>query len=267
MNSCSQLLSSRAARGYCWGVNAARASIHRDVLRDLLARIIDGEFSAGTPLPAEAKLAEQYGVSRGTIRTALSGLEDRGMLVPVQGAGWIVQSSLNTQSFRELRSFAQWARSKGMTPGGQVHSATPRPASVQEARKLLVKPKSEVLEVTRTRTLDGRVVMLERTIYPEWMSEKIRSLPADEPSVVTVLAERFGVVTAHADHAIDAVAASSTDAALLHVRRSSPLLRVRRTSFTGSGVPIEHGEDRYLPDTITFHAQTSNASNTLSRAD
>ncbi|GAA1615689.1 GntR family transcriptional regulator [Leucobacter chromiireducens subsp. solipictus] len=237
------------------------------MLRDLLARIVDGEFAAGTALPSETKLAERYGVARGTVRNALSGLEDRGMVTPVQGAGWIVQSTLHTQSFVELRSFAQWARSKGMTPGGLVHTSEPGPASALEARKLRVAARSPVLRVTRTRTLDGRIVMLERTAYPEWMMPHISAIPADESSVVDVMQREFGITTAHADHAIDAVPASSADAALLGVRRSSPLLRVRRTSFTSGGRPIEFGEDRYLPDTVTFQVQASSVGNTLTRGE
>lgn len=243
----------------------ARFSSHRDLQRDLLARIIDGEFAPGTALPPELKLAEHYGVARGTVRNALSGLEDRGMLSPVQGAGWIVQSTLRTQSFAELRSFAQWARSKGMSPGGLVHSAEFGEASTSEARKLRIAARGRVLRVTRTRTLDGRVVMLERTTYPDWIADRIAAIDGSEPSVVDIMNRQFGISTAHADHSIDAVPASSADASLLNVRRSSPLLRVRRVSFTPSGQAIEFGEDRYLPDTVTFQVQASGGANPLTR--
>lgn len=229
--------------------------------------MIDGEFNYGTALPSEAKLAERYGVARGTVRGALAALADRGMVSPVQGAGWIVQSTLHTQSFDELRSFAQWARSKGMVPGGTVRESVVGSASANEARKLRVAPTSTVLRVTRTRTLDGRTVMLERTCYPDWIADRIASIPIDESSVVDVLSTQFGVTTVHADHSIDAVPASSADAALLGVRRSSPLLRVRRTSFTSGGRAIEYGEDRYLPDTVTFQVQASHASNPLTRGE
>lgn len=243
----------------------ARFSSHRDLQRDLLARIIDGEFAPGTALPPELKLAEHYGVARGTVRHALSGLEDRGMLSPVQGAGWIVQSTLRTQSFAELRSFAQWARSKGMSPGGLVHAAEFGEASTSEARKLRIAARSRVLRVTRTRTLDGRVVMLERTTYPDWIADRIAAIDGSEPSVVDIMNRQFGISTAHADHSIDAVPASSADASLLNVRRSNPLLRVRRVSFTPSGQAIEFGEDRYLPDTVTFQVQASGGANPLTR--
>ncbi|WP_017792113.1 GntR family transcriptional regulator [Leucobacter salsicius] len=233
--------------------------------RDLLARIVDGEFAPGSALPSELRLAEHYGVARGTVRNALAGLEDRGMLSPVQGAGWIVQSTLRTQSFAELRSFAQWARGKGMTPGGLVHVSELGEASASEARKLRIAARSRVLRVTRTRSLDGRVVMLERTTYPDWIADRIAEIDWNETSVVDIMNQQFGVSTAHADHSIDAVPASSADASLLGVRRSSPLLRVRRVSFTSGGQAIEYGEDRYLPDTVTFQVQASGGVNPLTR--
>lgn len=232
-----------------------------------MSRIIDDEFSAGTTLPSEAKLALGYGTTRGTVRRALAGLEERGLVSPVQGSGWVVRSGRQNQSFEELRSFAQWARSKGMTPGGKVRRKEFGEATADEARRLWVGPRTRVLRVTRTRSIDGRDVMLERTTYPEWIADKVDGLDDDEASVVEALSRDFGVVTSFAEHAIDAVPVSSADAELLGVRRASPLLRVRRVSHTPAGEPIEYGEDRYLPDTVTFLVTSSRESGSLTRTE
>lgn len=240
---------------------------HREIMSDLLTRIVDGEFIPGTTLPSETKLAQGYGATRGTVRRALAGLETRGLVTPVQGSGWVVRSARQNQSFDELRSFAQWARSKGMTPGGQVHSSEFGEATGSEARRLRVSLHSRVLRVARARTLDGRVVMLERTCYPSWIADQVASIPGDEASVVDALSRDFDVVTAHAEHAIDVVPVSSADSELLGVRRAGPLLRVRRVSYTSGGAPIEYGEDRYLPDTVTFVVEASRESNSLTRSE
>ncbi|WP_344013778.1 GntR family transcriptional regulator [Microbacterium natoriense] len=235
-------------------------------MSDLMTRIIDGEFASGSTLPSETKLARLYGTTRGTVRRALAGLEQRGLASPVQGSGWIVPSGRQGQSFEELRSFAQWARSKGMTPGGLVRRKEFGEATAAEARRLRIGQGSRVLRVTRTRSIDGRDVMLERTCYPDWIAENVGAIADDEASVVDALVRDFGVVTAFAEHAIDAVPASSEDAELLGVRRAGPLLRVRRVSCTPGGEPIEYGEDRYLPDTVTFLVTASWESNALTRS-
>ena len=238
---------------------------YRRIAHDLSKRIIDGEFVLGTVLPPEHQLAGHYGVARGTVRNALTALAQQGTLIPRQGSGWTIHSTLQTQSFAQLRSFAQWATSKGMTPGGRVTDSARGQANARESRRLRIPLHAEVLRVTRVRSLDASTVMLERTTYPHWLADAIESLPVDEPSVVQILHSRFNIMTAHADHTIDAVSASSADCALLMVRRSSPLLRVLRVSYSSDGRAIEFGDDRYRPGTVSFQAQTSVASNSLMR--
>ncbi|GEC74550.1 UTRA domain-containing protein [Microbacterium maritypicum] len=112
-----------------------------------------------------------------------------------------------------------------------------------------------------------RDVMLERTSYPDWIADRVAAIADDEASVVEALTRDFGVVTAFAEHAIDAVPVSSADATLLGVRRASPLLRVRRVSYASAGEPIEYGEDRYLPDAVTFLVTASRESTPLTRTE
>lgn len=262
--SCGLSLWLRASRVHNVGMSEARG--YRSIAHDLSRRIAEGVFPLGSLLPPENQLAAEYGVARGTLRHALTELARVGMLTPRQGAGWTIHSSLQTHSFGQLRSFAEWARSKGMTPGGRVVASRWSTVGTREGRQLRVAPGTSVLTVTRLRSLDGRNVMVERTVYPPWIASTIESLPDDEPSVVSALERILGVTTAHADHTLDAVAASSDDMRLLGVRRSSPLLRVQRTSFASDGRAIEVGDDRYLPGTVSFHVQTSTASNSLVRS-
>lgn len=238
---------------------------YREIAQDVALRISTGEFASGSVLPSEQALAAHYAVARGTLRHALGHLAQRGLLAPRQGAGWAVYSSLQTHSFSELRSFAQWAASKGFTAGGRVTRSEAVPATARTAAALRVPLGQTVLRVTRVRTLDGRTVMLERTNYPQRLAAKIASIPADEPSVVGAMQQCFGIVPVHAEHTIDAVAASSDDAAALGIRRSSPLLRVRRVSFARDGKAIECGDDRYVAGEMAFQMAASATNTTFGR--
>lgn len=238
---------------------------YREIAEDLSARILQGEFPIGSALPSENRLSATYGVARGTVRRALGLLRERGALTSRQGSSWIVEAVRQGQDFGELRSFAQWARSRGMDPGGQVVSSSVTAATVAERRKLQLADGGEVLRVVRIRTLGDRRVMLERTVYATWMIPIIQTLGPHEPSVVQTLFERFGIVTAYADNTLDAVAATGEDAQLLGVRRSSPLLRLRRESHDARHRPIEYGDDRYVSGTIAFHVHTRQSSNSMRR--
>lgn len=57
------------------------------VARDIEADIDSGAIVPDTRLPTELELAEQYGVSRVTVRRAIALLRERGKVVTVHGRG------------------------------------------------------------------------------------------------------------------------------------------------------------------------------------
>ena len=54
------------------------------------SRILDGTFSSGQKIPSENKLAEQFSISRQTVRQAVMHLEKKGTLVSRRGSGTYV---------------------------------------------------------------------------------------------------------------------------------------------------------------------------------
>ncbi|MBU7598701.1 GntR family transcriptional regulator [Streptomyces sp. P38-E01] len=238
---------------------------HEQIAEALREAIADGRHPVGGALPSEAELAERHGVSRGTVRQAVSALQAEGMIGSRQGARRVVLSTAPSQSFAELRSFAQWARAGGHTPGGRVLESVRCAARVEEAALLQLAPQSQVLRVLRVRTLDGEPVLLERTVYAGWIADAVQRLPDDCESVTQSLYDDTGLVFAHGEHHIDAVAAGTVDSQRLGVRRGSPLLRVRRTTTTPEGRPVESSDDRYRPGSVVFTVRNSTQANPLAR--
>ncbi|OWW19929.1 FadR/GntR family transcriptional regulator [Noviherbaspirillum denitrificans] len=62
--------------------------------RALELRLLDGSWTAGTRLPPERDLAEALGVSRASLREAVSSLKARGMLESRRGSGVFVTERL-----------------------------------------------------------------------------------------------------------------------------------------------------------------------------
>jgi GntR family transcriptional repressor for pyruvate dehydrogenase complex len=67
-----------------------------DVQRQLEMALLDGRYPANSKLPSERVLAEQFSVSRNTIREALQRLVARGLLRSRPGAGVFVGDQLRT---------------------------------------------------------------------------------------------------------------------------------------------------------------------------
>jgi DNA-binding GntR family transcriptional regulator len=60
-------------------------------LANILREMIEsGELPPRAPLPSESYLQQQHGVSRGTVRTAVSILRDEGLVITITGRGTFV---------------------------------------------------------------------------------------------------------------------------------------------------------------------------------
>lgn len=59
-----------------------------DILRE---RIKSGELPPRSLVPSESYLQQEQGVSRGTVRTAISILRDEGLVVTITGRGTFVK--------------------------------------------------------------------------------------------------------------------------------------------------------------------------------
>ncbi|MFG2292299.1 GntR family transcriptional regulator [Streptomyces sp. NPDC048603] len=238
---------------------------HEEIAEELRRAIDREEYAVGALLPAETELAARFGVSRGTVRQAVLALTGEGLIGSRQGARRVVLASRRSQSFAELRSFAQWAGAMGRTATGRVVESEYRPAGDSDAMRLQVKAGTPVLHVLRVRGLDGEPVLLERTVYAGWIAPAVERIEPDCPSVTQRLLDDTGLVFAYGEHLIDAVAAGARDAELLGVRRTSPLLRVRRITTTREGRPVEWSDDRYRSDAVSFSVHNSIGNNALAR--
>ena len=68
----------------------------------LIREIAAGRYPDGTRLPTEREMAQSLGIAVGTLRRALSILEDRGLLRRVQGSGNYVQAQAEVESVYEF---------------------------------------------------------------------------------------------------------------------------------------------------------------------
>ncbi|WP_371581678.1 GntR family transcriptional regulator [Streptomyces sp. NBC_01314] len=241
------------------------AARHEEIAEALRGAIDREDYTVGSLLPPETELAARYGVSRGTVRQAVATLTAEGLIGSRQGARRVVLAGRRSQSFAELRSFAQWARSMGRDATGRVVAQEYRTATAEDRVRLQLTPGARVLHVLRLRGLDGRPVLLERTVYADWISPAVEPIETDCPSVTQRLLDDTGLVFAYGEHVIDAVAAGAQDAEFLAVRRTSPLLRVRRVTTTREGRPVEWSDDRYRPDAVSFSVHNSIGNNALAR--
>jgi GntR family transcriptional regulator len=90
--------------------------LHRQLFLVLHDEIERGALAAGQPLPTELELCEQFGVSRITVRRALTDLADQGYITRRQGVGSFVRDRPSRTEKAHTRSYMDELR--------QVHFET-----------------------------------------------------------------------------------------------------------------------------------------------
>jgi GntR family transcriptional regulator len=223
-------------------------------LQDRIRAAIDGGLLKPLDaLPGERDIAEAFQVSRVTVRKALSGLVERGLLKQRQGSGTFVAAPPQRveQALSRLTSFTEDMRLRGLSPTVRWLSREVSLASPQEAMRLSLSPSETVCRLRRLRLAGGQPMALERATIPT------RFLP--DPSLVDaslydVLAAR-GCLPVRALQRLSAANLDEEDARLLDVAPGSAALAIDRLSFLESGTPIEFTQSRYRGDAYDFVAE------------
>jgi DNA-binding GntR family transcriptional regulator len=195
-----------------------------------------------SPLPSEAQLCEEFGVSRMTARAAVQRLVQDGLVYRVPGRGTFVAASRANRTAGHILSFSDEMRRKGRTPSSRVIEHRRRRANPEEERRLGV---SEVLVLRRVRLADGKPVAVERAAFPAGRVGDALDGDLERQSLFQTLVGA-GLIPTTGSAALAAEAASAEDARLLRVRKGAPLLVERRLIHDQEGKPLEWTESRYV---------------------
>ncbi|MDX2202251.1 MAG: GntR family transcriptional regulator [Hyphomicrobiaceae bacterium] len=128
----------------------------------LIARIANGEWSSGQALPNELDIAREFELSPGTVRKALDWMVGAGIVVRQQGRGTFVTDQSSMCRYERLR------RADGSilvmdASSADVEEDMPSP---RERACLGLGDRDRVYRLRRTRSADGRMVMVEEIAVP-----------------------------------------------------------------------------------------------------
>lgn len=214
-------------------------------LREILRQLIERELPPGAPIPSERDLAERYGVSRLTVRSAVARLVSDGLLTTVRGKGtYTIQRRMELQLY--LMSFTSDMRRRGLSPSTEVLGATQEVPPPATANALGLRPRESAYRLFRLRRADGTPLAVERGWYHRGLLPGLLDLDLTE-SLYTQLAKRHGVVFDHATQTVWSEAADRPTARLLGIRTGTPLLVFRRIS-SRHGQPVEDMTSWYRGD-------------------
>jgi len=211
-----------------------------------------GAIRPDDALPGERDLAKQLGISRVTVRKAITGLVKKGVLAQRWGSGTFIAPQLRLeQPLSRLSSFTDDMSARGLPSSAILLTQSIGSASPDELMALGLSPGDMVSRVNRLRLADGIPMAIEHAVVPS------RFLP--DPSLVkqslyAVLHEQ-GVVPSRALQRLHAVLLSEEQANLLQVPAQSPALYIERRSYTATGEAVEFTSSYYRGDAYDFVAE------------
>lgn len=203
----------------------------------LLEDIGKGVYQCGEKLPTERQMCEMFGVSRITIRQALSEMEKDGWVQRVQGRGTFVQEPKKEtpKKFEQLLSsnysFSEELRKQNITPGARVLSLTRILAQPPLTHKLGVEPGHMVDVLLRLRLADDVPYAYETSYVP---SEYLDGASPDEIArngLYNTMFAHSGVRPNKAVEILEAVIAPDVIAQALGRKGILSVMQIERTAY------------------------------------
>jgi GntR family transcriptional regulator len=205
-------------------------------------------LAPGDKLPSEVEIATALGVSRMTLRQALSAIEAKGLIDRRRGrfGGNFVAAPRFEFDHASLPGFTEQMRRIHVEAGARVLRATTHRPAADVRRALGLNRGALVHEILRARSANGEPIVLEEAYLPAATFPGL--LSADLSGSLYAVMRDYDASPFSADEELEATQANDQQAEVLGVEPGSPLLLITRTSFTENGVAVEFSRDYHRAD-------------------
>jgi len=222
-------------------------SISQQIRGLLWERMHRGEFDATGKLPSEEQLAEEYSVSRATIRTALTQLASEGLINRKHGEGTYINRPLIQVTTRldTVWEFTQLIHDSNREPSIKLLSMEHHLASEHEAAMLDISFHAQVLSLSRIFLADRHPVILSTNILPVEILK--RELPPDAANlpILTIFEQYCQQTFGYALADISAVNVDPYLGKALKKDIGTALLRLDEVFYNDAGQPLMLGMNYY----------------------
>lgn len=230
--------------------------LYYQIKQMLLSAIQQGNLSGGDMIPTELEFCERCGVSRPTIRQALSELVAEGYLYRLKGKGtFVAMPKIDARFLNKLQSFNQEMQQKGLTPSTKVLAVEVIPGRSPANEKLNISASQKLIYLERLRFANGEPIVYLETFLPYHPYEKLLEQDFTASSLYSLLEDLYRVRVSHVNREIEAVNATQKEAALLDTVKNKALCLVKTVACTDQGLPVEYSVARYRGDRNKFSVE------------
>ena len=221
----------------------ATEPLYKQIARNILQCLAQGEWKPGAQLPTEHELAERFGVAIYTVRAGIGQLGAAGILVRRQGKGtFVARHDRDRQTNLYSKVFHDDNR-KLMTTNHTVTTFRKQLADdramellhLDQRQKQFVYYWEAVLKENE-RAIGFRRVTMPAHLFPGLTA---RALRGKKENMYAFYEDLCGVNVIRFEDRVRATKADAQLAKVLGVNQETPLLQIDRISFTYNDVPVE----------------------------
>ena len=225
--------------------------LYRQVYDIIVRKVAQGQWRPGESLPSEQALAAELGVSQGTMRKVLDALTAEKLLERRQGKGTFIAE--NTQE-RALFRFFRMARPGGerLAPTCGEETVKVRASRTIEQAKLGIAKGDKVVEINRTRLIDGRPAIREQIALPAALFPGIEKGGQLPNTLYSLYQTEYGINIVSAQEELRAIAATAEDATYLGVAIGEPILLIDRVAVSLQDLKVEWRVSRVRSDDLVY---------------
>jgi len=222
------------------------------IYNELCGRIISQMYLPGQLIPSENELADEFGVTRATIRNAIKKLQDEGFAYTEKGKGSYVNSPKIEQSLFKFYSFGR-DYSKFNIQSVLVKIIDTIDEDVQKIFGL--SSKDQIKQIVRVRKIDNSPVIIETSYIPTNYVPGIEKFDLENLSIYDLLEQNYGFHILKAKEYLDTCIADNYYSKLLEIPSGKPVFVTERTTYNTDQRPIEFRKSIIRSDKFRFSVE------------
>ena len=215
-------------------------------------KIKERVYLPGESLPTERELTELFGVSRMTVRQAITNLVHQGVLYRTHGKGAFVSKEVIEKKM-EIERVSRDMKKRGLVPSSKIiyfEKITPD----NEVRQMLQLSEGEqVYLLNRIRLANGEPMAIEYSYLPEKYYPDLMKYNLMNCSLYALMKQEYHWDFNYMKQNIRAATISKKEAEMLLNKSRGFGIISFRTIFNGDEIPIEYTKTIYHPDRYTFN--------------
>ena len=223
----------------------------QEYLADL---ILTGKLAPDSKIQSERDFSEDLGVSRMTVRRAITELVNEGLLERKHGSGTYVARPKITYEAGELANHIEAMHKRNLSTTSQLLEFGQVVASKRLAEYLTLQIGDPIYRICILRLANRVPVVLERVFVPCVRCPGLEEWNLEKTHIHDLLTDVYRIEPGRISQTVEAVVAADAVAQQLRVEEGFPLLMLSRITFESSQEPVVFSQDFLRGDYARIHA-------------